>query len=113
LSLLEATWKCGQSSGRDGDKFEALGLETSTGSLVGAPLVEGCIGWLECRLRDEPAVRERYDLVVADVIAAWADEELFRDGRWCFDGQSDRRSFHHLASGHFLESGRAVEASGC
>ena len=36
----------GSRSGRDGDKFEALGLEAMPAARVAAPLPAGCIGWL-------------------------------------------------------------------
>jgi hypothetical protein len=53
-SLAAQTLAAGSSSGKDGDKFDALGLEVHPASQVAAPLPAGCIGWLECRVIEEP-----------------------------------------------------------
>lgn len=42
--------KAGVLSGRDGDKFSAIGLKTRMGRLVNAPIIEGCALYLECRV---------------------------------------------------------------
>jgi flavin reductase (DIM6/NTAB) family NADH-FMN oxidoreductase RutF len=111
VALLDAVYRCGSSSGREGDKLAAAGLTTFPASQVAAPLIEGCVGWLECRLRDEPRLRQEYDLLIADVVAAWADDAVFRDGMWRFEGQPDKRTVHHVSQGVFLASGEVVEAS--
>ncbi len=49
------------------------------------PLVEGCVGWLACRLVPEPHNQQAYDLFIGEVVGAWADERVFRDGRWHFE----------------------------
>lgn len=98
----------GSRSGRDGDKFAALGLGALPGTLVGAPRVEGCVAWLECRVIPEQHNEQAYDLFVAEVVAAWADPRVFSEGRWHF--ADDRlRTIHYLAGGAFLASGEAFE----
>lgn len=83
--------------------FEAPGVEL--------PLVAGCVGWLACRLRPEPHNQQAYDLFIGDVIAAWADERVFRAGRWQFDAAPDAlRTIHHVAGGQFFVTGSAVQA---
>jgi len=96
----------GSRSGRDGDKFAALGLGTLPAAQVGAPLLEGCLAWLECRVIPEAHNEQAYDLFVAEVVAAWADPRVFTDGRWHFPDDS-LRSIHYLAGGSFLASGEA------
>lgn len=91
------------------DKFERYGLSTFAGEQVEAPLLDGCVAWLECRLIPEPHNHERYDLFLAEVIAAQADDRVFSEGRWHFDGQDGLRTLHHVAGGHFLKIGDAVE----
>ena len=54
LAMLDTTYSVGDSSGRDLDKLATYGLKTAPGSVVGAPLIEGCVGWLECRVISEP-----------------------------------------------------------
>src|SRR5689334_16054278 len=68
---LDLCYAAGSLSGHDVDKFAELGIETEPASLVKAPLVMGCAAWLECRVIAEPGIAERYDLFVAEVVAAW------------------------------------------
>jgi len=91
------------------DKFERYGLATFAGELIDAPLLEGCVAWLECRLLPEPHNHERYDLFLGEVIAAQADERVFSDGRWHFTGHDALRTLHHVAGGHFLTIGDALD----
>ncbi|MDH0746116.1 flavin reductase family protein [Pseudomonas sp. GD03842] len=87
------------------DKFKAYGLETFSGDVVDAPLLEGCVAWLECRLIPEPHNQSQYDLFIGEVVAAWADERVFSDGHWHFADHDSLRTVHHVAGGHFLVIG--------
>jgi flavin reductase (DIM6/NTAB) family NADH-FMN oxidoreductase RutF len=69
------------------DKFQIYDLPTFDAELIDAPMLEGCVAWLECRLLPEPDNHQQYDLFLAQVIAAQADERVFSDGRWHFEGQ--------------------------
>ncbi|MCB2253139.1 flavin reductase family protein [Pseudomonas chlororaphis] len=91
------------------DKFELYGLPTFAGELIDAPLLDGCVAWLECRLLPEPLNHERYDLFLGEVIAAQADDRVFSEGRWHFTGHDALRTLHHVAGGHFLTIGDAVD----
>jgi flavin reductase (DIM6/NTAB) family NADH-FMN oxidoreductase RutF len=111
------THALGSSSGRElleregRDKFEAYGLASFEGPATGSPLLEGCVAWLECRLLPEPALQARYDLFLAEVLAAQADARVFRAGRWHFDEADPAlRTIHHVAGGHFLATGEALDA---
>lgn len=111
------THALGSSSGRElleregRDKFEAYGLASFEGPATGAPLLEGCVAWLECRLLPEPALQTRHDLFLGEVLAAQADPRVFRAGRWHFDGaDASLRTIHHVAGGHFLVTGEALDA---
>lgn len=94
----------GSRSGRAGDKFAELAIGTLPGAEVAAPLVEGCAAWLECRVLPEPHNEQRYDLFLGEVVAAWADPDLFSNGRWQFPTE-DRRTIHYLAGGSFFATG--------
>lgn len=94
---------------QDFDKFKAYNLSTFAGEVVEAPLLEGCVAWLECRLMPEPHNQNQYDLFIGEVVAAWADERVFSDGRWHFDGHDELRTLHHVAGGHFLVIGGNVD----
>jgi flavin reductase (DIM6/NTAB) family NADH-FMN oxidoreductase RutF len=99
----------GSSSGRElaQDKFEQHGLATCAAGTVGAPLLDGCVGWLECRVLPEAHHPQRYDLFIGQVTAAWADGRVFADGHWLFDERTDPmlRTIHHVAGGHFFATG--------
>jgi len=91
------------------DKFDAYGLETFKAEKIDAPMLEGCVAWLECRLLPEPRNHEQYDLFLAEVISAQADSRVFSEGRWHFEGHDELRTLHHVAGGHFLKIGDAVD----
>ena len=107
--LINAVYAAGQVSGADEDKFASLGLATFPASIVGAPLLEGCAAWLECKVVPEAHMQDRYDLFVGDVVAAWADDASFADGVWRFPRDEDR-TLHHLSAGVFVTSGDIVKA---
>lgn len=110
-ALADATFAAGTVSGRDLNKWAELGLTPMAGSVVGAPLLEGCIAWLECRVRHEPDIEKRYDLFIADVVAASADDRVFVDGHWTFTAD-ELRTLHHVAGGQFYTTGTALKGRG-
>jgi flavin reductase (DIM6/NTAB) family NADH-FMN oxidoreductase RutF len=108
-SMLEALYDAGQTSGRDGDKWARIGLARAPASRISAPLVEGCLGWLECRVVDR-SLAEKMDLFVCEAVAAWADDAVFKDGAWSFS-DSDRRTVHHQSGGMFFLTGESRSAT--
>jgi flavin reductase (DIM6/NTAB) family NADH-FMN oxidoreductase RutF len=108
--LARMTLAVGAVSGREVDKFAAYGIAHAAGTVVGAPLIEGCLGWLECRVIPEPHIQQTYDLFLAEVVAAWADPAAFEDGHWK-PGQGGQPSIHYVAGGHFFETGTPFEVS--
>ncbi|QSI75977.1 flavin reductase family protein [Niveibacterium microcysteis] len=103
----------GGHSGRDGDKFDALGLATLPSAVVAAPRVAGCVGWLECRVIREPHNEQAYDLFLGEVVAASADARVFRDGHWLFDEATDPnlRTLHYVAGGQFYATGDSLQVA--
>ncbi|MBZ7924619.1 flavin reductase family protein [Ensifer adhaerens] len=76
------------------------------------PFVAGCSAWLACRLISEPSIESRYDLFIGEIIAAWADDRVFRDGHWMFETADPAlRSLHYVAGGHFYAIGEAIDVS--
>lgn len=98
------TLAVGTHSGREIDKFSIAGVHAAAASMVGAPLIEGCLAWLECRVIAEPHIQQSYDLFLGEVVAAWADPTVFSDGRWHF-ADDRQRSIHYLAGGSFFATG--------
>ena len=99
----------GSSSGRDGDKLANIGLATAKASQVGAPLLDECVAWLECKVIPEPANAQKYDLLIAEVVAASADPAVFSDGRWHFPDEA-ARTIHYQAGGSFFATGEMFDA---
>ena len=94
------------------DKFARLGLATRPGWRIDAPLLAGCVAWLECRVIAWPDVQAAHDLFLGEVVAAQADARVFHGGRWRFDGAPPAlRTLHHLGAGRFVLPGDAVQAT--
>lgn len=109
--IAERVLAAGSVSGREGDKFAHTGLSAFPATVIGAPLVRDCAAWLECKVIPEKHNQQRYDLFIAEVVAAWADPALFSDGRWHFPDTA-RKTIHYRAGGAFFETGRAFECAG-
>ena len=103
----DLTFTVGQVSGHDHagqgpDKFERYGLGAWTSPLLHLPLVEGCVGWMECRVIEEAHTQDAYDTFFVEVVGAWSDPRVFAQGRWSFrDDNRDLHTLHHLGAGVF------------
>ncbi len=109
VAMIGLTYAVGSASGRDEDKFAKHGIGTSRGAVVAAPLVDGCAAWLECRVANEPEMGSKYDLLVCEVVAAWADDRSWVDDEWRFSRDEDR-TVHHMSRGVFYATGTRLEA---
>jgi flavin reductase (DIM6/NTAB) family NADH-FMN oxidoreductase RutF len=118
VAQIDTVQKVGTHSGRDledTDKFAEYGLETFPAKEITAPLLKGCVAWLECKVIPEPHTQNTYDLFIAEVVAAYADERVFSDGRWHFEGDDQEtydklRTIHHVAGGSFFATGEVHQA---
>lgn len=123
VAQIDIVRNVGNSSGRDlqdTDKFALYGLATFAASQIDAPLLTGCVAWLECKIIPEPHNQNTYDLFIAEVVAAYADERVFKDGRWYFEGHGQEvrdqevydklRTIHHVAGGAFFATGKPYQA---
>jgi flavin reductase (DIM6/NTAB) family NADH-FMN oxidoreductase RutF len=111
-ALADATFAAGSLGGADrADKFADCGLAHFPAQRVDAPLVEGCVAWLECRVIVEPHDQQAYDLFIAEVVAAQADERVFAGGRWRPDAPAELRTLHHQSGGAFFVAGETVQAA--
>jgi flavin reductase (DIM6/NTAB) family NADH-FMN oxidoreductase RutF len=92
------------------DKLARHGVALFHAPGFDVPLVQGCVGWLLCKLVPEPHNQHTYDLFIGEVTAAWADDRVFSQGRWHFEqAADDLRTIHHVAGGSYLVSGEAVQ----
>lgn len=109
VKQIEMVKKVGSISGRDfsdTDKFAEYGIETFAAQQISAPLVKDCVAWLECKIIPEAHNQDTYDLFIAEVVAAHADERVFSDGHWHFEGHDELRTIHHIAGGVFYATGQ-------
>lgn len=111
VAQVALTRAVGNESGKDHpDKLERCGVSYQPGPLTGCPLVTGAIAWIECRVLPTTVhVAGPHDLILAEVVNAWADERVFSGGRWHFETASDDlRSLHHVAGGMFYAVGSTI-----
>lgn len=103
-ALAETVVGVGSVTGRDVDKWSRFGIATLPASRIAAPLIADCIAWLECRVLAERPTEQKYDLFIAEVVAASADERVFSGGRWHF-GDDALKTMHYVAGGQFFAIG--------
>jgi flavin reductase (DIM6/NTAB) family NADH-FMN oxidoreductase RutF len=72
---------------------------------VEAPLIEECIGHLECRVW-QVADAGDHTLFMGSVLTAWVEEALF-DERWKIE-EDVVEGLHHLGGRHFAVSSRRI-----
>jgi flavin reductase (DIM6/NTAB) family NADH-FMN oxidoreductase RutF len=89
--------RSGSVSGRDGDKYLALGIRAFPGTTVDAMIPEGVSAWAECRLL-RIAEEGTSAIVIGEVISAKATGDFWKDrlhyvkeGIWYAPGPSVRR----------------------
>jgi len=99
--LVKAVWIAGTRSGRRTDKFAVSGLKTQPAKKVSVPIIEQCIGHLECKLVDYVKAGE-CNVYIAEVVAAYADEELLTNNVW-----NDRANVLLHAGGKYFTTPQA------
>lgn len=110
VAQLKALYASGRVSGRQVAKPEALGLGTSPAKVVKAPLLDGCVGWLECKVVPEPHIQQAYDLFVLEVVAAWVDDAVW-NGTGLDFSKPELRTVHHAAKNAFFATGERLEVT--
>lgn len=79
--MLKEVWICGSRTGRQTNKFELAGLKTLKAEKVSAPLIDGCAGYIECKVTQTVDAGECYAFV-ADVVSCKVDKNYFKAGVW-------------------------------
>lgn len=76
------------------------------------PLVDGCAAWLICKLIPEPHNQQNHDLFIGEVVSAWADDRVFKDGHWHFDDAPlALKTLHYVAGGQFFVIGQGLKVN--
>ncbi|MEV4778395.1 flavin reductase family protein [Burkholderia sp. LMU1-1-1.1] len=112
LGQVQLTYDVGNLSLADApDKLKKFGVELFRVGEQDTPLVSGCSAWLICKVIPEPHIQQTYDLFIGEVVAAWADDRVFRNGHWEFDkADPSLRSLHYIAGGQFYAIGESALA---
>ena len=97
VELAEKVVRCGNTTGRTLDKFDAFELTPAPASRVGAPLVAECYANLECKVVDS-TMATRYNFFILEVIKAWIDPS-----------RKNPRTMHHRGRGVFVVAGRTIK----
>jgi len=105
--LLHHVQYLGSISGKDVDKLELTKLPTFKALRVEAPLIEGCIAYIECGLVDALRTGDHV-LFVGQVLAASADAEAF-DETWLLE-DDDEKPLHYLGVNRYALLGEKMEA---
>lgn len=105
--LLNHTHYFGAVSGQDLNKLEVAKLPTFKASKVSAPLIEGCVAWVECGLQDALRVGD-HTLFVGRVLVMQAEAEAF-DETWLV-GDAEYRPLHYLGLDRYAVLGERLQA---
>ncbi len=97
----------GSVSGKDLDKLEQTKLPTIRARKVDAPLIDGCMGYVECGLEDALRLGD-HTLFVGRVVAASMDDEAFEE-TWLL-ADDDYKPLHYLGLNRYAILGETMEA---
>jgi flavin reductase (DIM6/NTAB) family NADH-FMN oxidoreductase RutF len=97
MELAKKVVACGNTSGRNVDKFKKFGLTPSAAAYVQAPLIDECYANLECRVIDMKLVTQ-YNIFIVEVVKAWIDRS-----------QKHPRTIHHHGNGKFAVDGETIK----
>jgi len=106
--LLHHVQYLGSTSGAELNKLELTRLPTFRARKVDAPLLEGCVGWIECGVDDAYRIGD-HTLFVGKVVAAQADKDAFDSGTWLL-ADPEERPLHYLGVNYYAVLGERLEA---
>jgi flavin reductase (DIM6/NTAB) family NADH-FMN oxidoreductase RutF len=97
----------GSVSGREFNKFELTRLPIFRARKVEAPLIEGCLGYIECGVEDAYTIGD-HTLFVGKVVAAQAEKEAFEE-TWLL-ADDDDKPLHYLGLNYYAILDQRLEA---
>lgn len=105
--LLHHVQYLGSVSGVELNKFELTKLPTFRARQVDAPLLEGCVGWIECGVHDAYTIGD-HTLFVGKVVAAQVEKDAF-DETWLLT-DPELKPLHYLGVNHYGVLEQRLEA---
>lgn len=106
-SLLKQTAFLGSQTGLNANKLEAAGLELFSGQRIEAPLIEGCLAWIECGLQDVIAIGD-HTMFVGRVVRVQALDEAYAQ-RWLLESRQ-YSPLAYIGGPHYAVIGDPLEA---
>lgn len=106
-SLVKATDFCGVKSGRDTDKFQAMGLTAEQCFDIDTVSVGECPVSIECKVTDVIPLGS-HDMFLADILCVQVDEEYIEDGKL----RLDKCKLFAYAHGEYFELGKKIGSFG-
>lgn len=97
VELAKEVVGCGNTTGRNIDKFKKFGLTPVAASCVRAPLIDECYANLECKVIDTKMV-PKYGIFIVEVVKAWIDRS-----------QKNPKTIHHQGNGVFAVDGKIIK----
>lgn len=71
------------------------------------PLLPDSAGWIICRILPNEHNQTEHDLFMGEIIAAWSDDRIFKQGHWEFDeAPGELHTVHYVAGGQFYIMGK-------
>lgn len=105
--LLHHCQYLGTVTGSELNKFDLTKLPTFRARRVEAPLLEGCVGWIECGIQDAYTVGD-HTMYVGKVVAASAEQDAF-DNNWLLT-DPEEKPLHYLGVNYYATLGERLEA---
>jgi flavin reductase (DIM6/NTAB) family NADH-FMN oxidoreductase RutF len=105
--LMNHVQYLGMVSGRDVQKLDVTKLPTFKAQRVDAPLLEGCLAWVECAVEEVLRLGDHH-LFVGKVLAAQAEREAFEEA-WLL-ADDDFKPLHYLGGDLYAILGERQQA---
>lgn len=105
--LLHHCQYLGSVSGLELDKLDLTKLPTFRARQVEAPLLEGCVGYIECGVEDAYTMGD-HTLFVGTVVAAQVEQDAF-DETWLLS-DPDLKPLHYLGLNYYATLSERLEA---
>lgn len=114
-SLVKQTAFLGSLSGLNNNKLESAGLSLFSPLSIDAPLIEGCLAWIECTLQDVIRLGD-HSLFVGNVMKVQADDEAYAQQWLLKDREHSPLTFiggtRYAVVGEPIETSFEVDVSG-
>ncbi len=107
-SLVKQTAFLGSLTGLNNNKLESAGLSLFSPLSIDAPLIEGCLAWIECTLQDVIRLGD-HSLFVGNVMKVQADDEAYAQQWLLKDRKHSPLTF--IGGTRYAVVGEPIEAS--